>query len=114
VVEPPLFLRSVSVSKKTFMLELRPSCENCGVLLPPGTEDAFICSFECTFCRTCALDILGNVCPNCTGGFVPRPIRPKGKLEKYPPSEKKIYKPVSAEKQLEFRNRYGSVPPSER
>ena len=35
-----------------------------------------ICSFECTFCRDCVEKVLGNVCPNCGGGFSPRPIRP--------------------------------------
>lgn len=33
-----------------------------------------MCSYECTFCSSC-VDLLGNVCPNCGGGFVPRPIR---------------------------------------
>jgi len=36
-----------------------------------------ICSFECTFCRPCVDEVLGNVCPNCGGGFTPRPIRPR-------------------------------------
>jgi len=39
--------------------------------------EAFICSFECTFCRECA----GNFqkeCPNCGGELVPRPRRKKG------------------------------------
>ncbi|HEX9748758.1 MAG TPA: DUF1272 domain-containing protein, partial [Methylomirabilota bacterium] len=30
------------------MLELRPGCECCDRDLPPGAEDARICSFECT------------------------------------------------------------------
>ena len=58
------------------MLQLRPTCENCNKALPPDSLEARICSFECTFCATCADDILGNVCPNCGGGFAPRPIRP--------------------------------------
>lgn len=58
------------------MLELRPCCEHCAVALPPESTAARICSFECTFCATCADEVLGNVCPNCGGGFVPRPIRP--------------------------------------
>jgi hypothetical protein len=36
-----------------------------------------ICTFECTFCRTCVENILDHVCPNCGGNFCPRPIRPK-------------------------------------
>src|SRR5258708_13410487 len=59
------------------MLELRPTCENCNAALPPNSTDAMICSFECTFCRSCVENILDNVCPNCGGGFCPRPIRPK-------------------------------------
>ena len=58
------------------MLELRPTCEHCNKQLPPDSVDARICSYECTFCAACVADILGNVCPNCGGGFVPRPIRP--------------------------------------
>ena len=58
------------------MLEIRPTCENCGAQLLPNSLEAMICSFECTFCRTCVEEILDNVCPNCGGGFVPRPIRP--------------------------------------
>ncbi|MDF1485416.1 DUF1272 domain-containing protein [Ramlibacter sp. H39-3-26] len=58
------------------MLELRPTCEHCNAALPPASTEARICSFECTFCATCAQDALGNVCPNCGGGFAPRPIRP--------------------------------------
>ena len=59
------------------MLELRPNCERCDRDLPPGA-DARICSYECTFCVECAEGPLANVCPNCGGGFVPRPIRPRG------------------------------------
>jgi hypothetical protein len=58
------------------MLELRPTCENCNKSLPPSSLEAMICTFECTFCATCVEKILGNVCPNCGGGFCPRPIRP--------------------------------------
>lgn len=58
------------------MLELRPSCEHCDTDLPPASPLARICSFECTFCAACADGLLGNVCPNCGGGFAPRPVRP--------------------------------------
>lgn len=58
------------------MLELRPSCEHCNKPLPPHTTEAMICSFECTFCAECVTTLLGNVCPNCGGGFAPRPVRP--------------------------------------
>lgn len=58
------------------MLELRPNCEHCNKSLPPNASDARICSYECTFCANCVDTVLKNVCPNCGGGFVPRPVRP--------------------------------------
>ena len=57
-------------------LELRPNCECCNCDLPPNATRARICTFECTFCAVCVETILHNVCPNCGGGFTPRPIRP--------------------------------------
>ena len=58
------------------MLELRPTCEQCNINLPPASLEARICSYECTFCSACVEHVLHNVCPSCGGGFVPRPIRP--------------------------------------
>lgn len=58
------------------MLELRPNCEMCDKDLPPEAPEARICTYECTFCAECVMTVLHNVCPNCAGGFVPRPIRP--------------------------------------
>ena len=58
------------------MLQLRPNCEYCDKDLPPDAADARICSYECTFCAACVTTVLDNVCPNCGGGFAPRPIRP--------------------------------------
>jgi len=67
------------------MLELRPNCECCGRDLPPESREALICSFECTWCRDCAESRLpGGLCPNCGGELVARPIRPAGKLERFP------------------------------
>ena len=60
------------------MLELRPNCECCDADLPPAAANARICSYECTFCADCVDHVLHNVCPNCGGGFAPRPIRPVG------------------------------------
>lgn len=60
------------------MLDLRPNCELCDKDLPPAATDACICSYECTFCADCVANVLNNVCPNCGGGFSPRPIRPVG------------------------------------
>lgn len=58
-------------------LELRPNCEGCDKDLPPDAIDACICTYECTFCADCVENLFHNVCPNCGGGFMPRPIRPK-------------------------------------
>jgi uncharacterized protein len=74
------------------MLELRPNCERCDKDLLPDATDAMICTFECTFCRSCVENELNNTCPNCGGNFVPRPIRPKDKLEKYPASTIRVHK----------------------
>ncbi|WLI89044.1 DUF1272 domain-containing protein [Massilia sp. R2A-15] len=82
------------------MLELRPGCENCNKPLPPDSPDARICSYECTFCADCVDNVVHNVCPNCGGNFVPRPIRPardwKGGnfLGNDPATTKVTYKPV--------------------
>ncbi|KZY88183.1 hypothetical protein A3742_26400, partial [Oleiphilus sp. HI0071] len=70
------------------MLELRPNCECCDKDLPPEASDAMICTFECTFCKTCASDVLNGTCPNCGGNFEARPIRPSNLLEKFPGSTK--------------------------
>lgn len=75
------------------MLELRPTCEHCNKGLPNTSTDAMICSFECTYCKDCALGIFENVCPSCNGNFVERPIRPQKAIEKYPASIKPIFKP---------------------
>ncbi|MSP81667.1 MAG: DUF1272 domain-containing protein [Alphaproteobacteria bacterium] len=75
------------------MLELRPSCECCDRDLPPGATDAMICSFECTFCQTCALSRLGGRCPNCGGELVARPRRPDARLAKNPASTRRVFKP---------------------
>jgi len=55
-------------------LEMHGACERCGAALPAGGE-AWICSFECTFCAQCA-ETLAHVCPNCGGELAQRPRRP--------------------------------------
>lgn len=97
------------------MLELRPACEHCSRSLPPDTTNAFICSFECTFCRACS-ELLQNVCPNCGGGFAVRPNRPqqnwKGDnyLGKYPASSKARVKPVDLEQHAALVARLSGIP----
>ena len=58
------------------MLLLKPGCECCDIDLPPDSQKAMICSFECTFCRSCAEGVLKGHCPNCGGELLRRPIRP--------------------------------------
>ncbi|WP_442877225.1 DUF1272 domain-containing protein [Deinococcus sp. YIM 134068] len=55
------------------MLKMKPACERCRAPLPADGEAA-ICSFECTFCPTCAGE-MNLVCPNCGGELVARPRR---------------------------------------
>lgn len=93
------------------MLELRPSCEHCGTALPPGSTEAMICSFECTFCRTCAETLLSNVCPNCGGGFERRPVRPAHMLAKYPASTTRVLKPVDPQSFAKLRDELRDMPP---
>jgi uncharacterized protein len=61
------------------MLQLRPNCECCDRHLAPDSTEARICSFECTFCVTCAESTLNGYCPNCGGELVVRPRRPADK-----------------------------------
>ena len=75
------------------MLKLRPNCECCDRDLPVDSADARICTFECTFCAACTDGPLNGVCPNCGGGFTPRPVRPAPLLAKYPASRKRVLKP---------------------
>lgn len=74
------------------MLELRPNCECCNRDLPASSEEAMICSFECTFCKSCAERELNYVCPNCAGGLVVRPVRPNALLAEYPASSTRVIK----------------------
>ncbi len=76
------------------MLELRRNCENCNKPLSPESTEAMICTYECTFCSECVSDVLHNVCPNCSGGFEKRPIRPKNELKQNPTTSKVVLKPV--------------------
>jgi hypothetical protein len=102
------------------MLELRPNCEYCDKDLPPDATDARICSYECTFCADCVEQILGNVCPNCGGGFVPRPIRPKTErrpgvsLVRHPPSDKRVSLKYDRAELAEFFRRVRDVKPEDR
>jgi hypothetical protein len=102
------------------MLELRPSCEHCQTPLPPESTEAMICSFECTFCRGCVETVLHNVCPNCGGGFCPRPVRParnwKGDnyLGKYPARAQSKHRPVDVEAHRRWAQPLEALPPAQR
>jgi uncharacterized protein len=74
------------------VLELRPSCECCDRDLPPDSE-AMMCSFECTFCRSCAEGPFGGRCPNFRGELLTRPRRPADKLLRNPASTQRVFKP---------------------
>jgi hypothetical protein len=102
------------------MLELRPTCENCNKALPANSSEARICSFECTYCEKCAAEVLHNVCPNCGGGFTPRPIRParnwKGDnyLGRYPASTSIKHRPIDREAHDRFASSLRNIAPDER
>lgn len=96
------------------MLEIRPSCENCGKALPNNSSEAMICTFECTFCEKCVSEILNNVCPNCGGGFEKRPTRPNEQIAKNPGSINQIFKPVDIKKFSELKDKFEHIDPRKR
>jgi hypothetical protein len=102
------------------MLELRPNCELCDRDLPPDSPDARICSYECTFCAACVESVLHGVCPNCGGGFQPRPIRPRAAwreatgLAHDPPGSERRHTGYTAGEIDVFVARLRDVPPAER
>src|SRR5256886_7741904 len=96
------------------MLGLRRGCELCDRALPPASTEAMICTFECTFCARCVRETLHNVCPNCGGGFSPRPVRPRDRLAKDPPSTKRVTKPLDAARDAPPLARYRDVPAEQR
>ena len=101
-------------------LELRPNCESCDKDLPPSATEARICSYECTFCADCADNKLSNVCPNCGGGFAPRPIRPSKEwrtgicVSKQPPSDKRVYLKKGAEEIEALSTQLKNIAPEDR
>ena len=101
------------------MLELRPTCENCNKALPPNSTEARICTYECTFCAAC-VEKLENVCPNCGGGFVPRPIRPATEwrpglsVAKRPPSAGRVHLSYSLKDIERHSAAIRGIPPEQR
>jgi hypothetical protein len=101
-------------------LELRPNCEYCDKDLPPNSGEAPICTYACTFCADCVERHLDNVCPECGGGFAPRPIgpvkewRPGLSLAKRPASTKRVSLSYSREKIAHFVREVAVIPPERR
>jgi uncharacterized protein len=101
-------------------LQLRPNCEYCDKDLPPSALDARICSYECTFCADCVETKIFNVCPNCGGGFAPRPIRPAREwrpgvcVTKHVPSDKRVHLKYSVDDIAAHVARIRGVRPEER
>ena len=101
-------------------LELRPNCEYCDKDLPPDSLEARICSYECTFCADCVERHLENVCPNCGGGLVPRPIRPATEwrpglsVAKRPPSARRVRLSYDLGDIARFAVRIRDIPPERR
>jgi hypothetical protein len=101
-------------------LELRPNCECCDKDLAPDATDAPICSYECTFCADCVDRHLSNVCPNCSGGFAARPIRPATEwrpglsLAQRPSSTKRVGLSYSREEIALFVRAVMAVAPEKR
>ena len=120
VIEKPLFVLGAYYFKDQPMLEIRPTCEHCNKALPPESLEARICSYECTFCATCVENVLDNVCPNCGGGFVPRPVRPvknwnnDNYLGKDPASTKVRHRPVDPTAHAKFAAAIKNIPPDKR
>ncbi len=102
------------------MLELRPGCEHCNKALPPDAPDAMMCTYECTFCADCVDQVIGNVCPNCGGGFEKRPVRPatnwKGNnfLGADPAATTVRHRPVDAATHAAFSAPIRALPPERR
>ena len=102
------------------MLELRPNSELCDKDLPPDSTNAYICSYECTFCSSCVEVVLKNVCPNCGGGFTPRPIRPGTahrpgtSLKHQPPSKDRVHTQLSLKDLTVFSDSLNAIAPGDR
>jgi uncharacterized protein len=102
------------------MLQLRPNCEWCDKDLPADAADARICTYECTFCTDCVETVLFNVCPNCGGGFTPRPIRPAIEWRpgvcrnRQPPSTNRVRLKWPRDDAAEFVARVRNVKPEDR
>ena len=102
------------------MLELRPTCEHCDRALPPASDRRAHLLVRVHVLRDLRREVLRNVCPNCGGGFVARPIRParnwKGGnyLGKDPASTVRKHRPVDPVAHARFAAAIGALPPEQR
>ena len=68
------------------------------------------------FCARCVDELFDNVCPNCGGGFSPRPVRPATNhhddnwLGKYPASTARRHRPKDLGAHAELAARLRGVP----
>lgn len=65
---------------------MKSVCEGCSIPLAPDS-DAYVCSYECTFCQNCVTRNR-KVCPNCDGELVRRPKRLNVFVRPRPPRRK--------------------------
>jgi hypothetical protein len=63
----------IAAAEPAGRLLMRERCMTCAAPLP-WAADAMICSFECTYCPSCA-SATKNVCPDCGGELARRPRR---------------------------------------
>ena len=104
------------------MLELRPNCEWCDKDLPPDSDDAYICTYECTYCAACVETVLHGVCATCGGNPVPRPIRPQKNyrnghalgLGHHPASTQRRHSKWTPEEVAELSEKLRDVSPKDR
>ena len=104
------------------MLELRPNCEWCDKDLPPDSDEAFICTYECTYCAHCVEHVLHGVCSTCGGKPAPRPIRPRESyqeglalgLRHHPASTERRHSKWTAEQVEDLSLRLRDVPAADR
>lgn len=61
-----------------------------------------------------------NVCPNCGGGFEPRPVRPSGEHRKgaylgnHPASVVRKHRPIDLDEHAAFASKLKNIPPEVR
>jgi len=84
--------------------------EKRGNSLPNNSNEAMVCSFECTFCQKCVSTVLEDVCPNCRGTFKKRHIRHIKHLEKHPVNNIPYHKPVDKTALFRIRNGMKHIP----